>query len=86
MALSDSLFDHRSSALRYPEWQVPYRAALLEFDPKKLAKRVEEAETAIFKRLQALSTSQDGHAERDLIQGAISTLKILKRDCLNFPD
>jgi hypothetical protein len=48
MALSDSLFDHRSSALRYPEWQVPYRAALLEFEPKKLAERVAEAEAAIF--------------------------------------
>jgi hypothetical protein len=32
-----------------------------------------------------LSTSQDGQAERQLIQGAISTLKVIKRDSLNFP-
>jgi hypothetical protein len=72
--------------LRYPEWQRPYHAALLELDPKNLAKHVEEAETAIFKRLQQLSESRDRQAEREVIQGAISALKIPKRDCLNFPD
>jgi hypothetical protein len=90
MSASDSLrrsSSRRSSPyLRYPDWQRPYQAALVEFDPKKLAKHVEEAEAAIFKRLQQLSESQDGHAEHEVIQGAISALKILKRDSLNFPD
>jgi hypothetical protein len=47
-----------------------------------------DAETAIFRRLQELSESesQDGQAEREVIQGAIRALKILKRDSLNFPD
>jgi len=70
----------------YPEWQLPYQAALLELDPKKLAERVAEAEMAIFERLQQLSESQDGQAEREVIEGAITALKVLKRDSLNFPD
>ena len=73
-------------SLRYPEWQRPYQAALLEVDPKKLSQRVEEAEAAIFKRLQQLSEGQDGQAEREVIEGAIHALKILKRESLNFPD
>jgi hypothetical protein len=75
-----------SSTLRYPEWQRPYQAALLELNPEKLAKHVAEAEAAIFKRLLQLSDSHDGQAEREVIQGAISGLKILKRDSLKFPD
>ena len=86
MSASHSLFRRSSSALRYPEWQRPYQAALLEVDPKKLGERVAETEAAIFKRLQQLSNSQDGQAERQLIQGAISALKILKRESLKFPD
>jgi hypothetical protein len=72
--------------LHYPEWQRPYQTALLELDPKSLAERIAETETAIFKRLQQLSESQDGQAERQAIEDAISALKILKRDSLNFPD
>ncbi len=53
-----------SPSLLYPEWHRPYQAALIEVDPKKLAERVAEAETAIFKRLQALSETQGGQAER----------------------
>jgi hypothetical protein len=75
-----------STALRYPEWQRPYQEALFELSPKKLAKCVADAETAIFERLQHLSESQDGGAEREFIQGAICALKIVKRDSLNFPD
>jgi hypothetical protein len=91
MASSDSRLRHSSShrsstALRYPEWQRPYQAGLLELDPKKLAQHVAEAETAIFKRLQKLSESQDGETERQVIEGAICAMKILKRDSLNFPD
>ena len=86
MMSSHSLLRRNSTLLRYPEWQRPYQAALLECDPKKLAMCIEEAETAIYERLQQLSESQDGQAERELIQGAIRALKIIKRDSLNFPD
>jgi hypothetical protein len=75
-----------SSALRYSEWQRPYQAALLEVDRRKLAKRVADAEAAIFKRLQQLCDIQGGNGERELIEGAICALRVLKQECLNFPD
>jgi hypothetical protein len=76
-------------ALRYPNWQRPYQVALYELDPKKLAMCIEEAEAAIYERLQQLSEmshGQDGQRERHAIKAAISALRILKRDSLNFPD
>ena len=79
---SDSLWRHSSFALRYPEWQRPYEAALLELDPNKLAKCVEDAETAIYERLEELcemSESRDGETEREVIAGAICALKVIKR-------
>ncbi len=75
-----------SSKILYPEWQVEYQAALLELDPKRLFERVTSAETAIFNRLQAMSHTSDGHAERQAIEDALSALRILKRDNLGFPD
>ena len=85
----DPLVRRSSTLLRYPKWQRPYQAALLEVDPKKLAMCIEEVEAAIYERLQQLSEmseSQDGQAERHAINGAISTLEILKRDSLNSPE
>jgi len=46
-------------AIRYPEWQAEYQAAVMELDRRQLAKRVAEAEAAIAKRLQAISQSAD---------------------------
>jgi len=74
------------SAVRFSEWLLKYREALLETDRGKISERVEEAEGAIFERLQALSDAQDGHAERQAIQDAIRALRVIKRDRLNFPD
>jgi len=70
----------------YPDWQQEYQAALLELDPDKLRERVEIAETAIFKRLQAISQYPDFGAEREAIEDALASLRVLKRDVLGFPD
>ena len=75
-----------SPKILYPEWQAEYQAALLELDPKRLFERVTAAETAIFNRLQAISHTLDGHAERQAIEDALSSLRVLKRDNLGFPD
>jgi hypothetical protein len=74
-----------SPKMSYPEWQADYQAALVELDPEKLPKRVEAAETAIFKRLQTLSGNQDSHAERQAIEDALASLRLLKRE-MGFPD
>ena len=75
-----------SPKILYPEWQPEHQAALLELDCKKLRERVAAAETAIFNRLQAISHSSDAHAERQAIEDALASLRVLKRDNLGFPD
>jgi len=75
-----------SPEILYPEWQNEYQVALLELDRKKLLERVKAAETAIFNRLQAISHSSDAHAERQAIEDALASLRVLKRDNLGFPD
>jgi len=75
-----------SPKILYPEWQRVYLAALVELDTNTLLERVAAAETAIFNRLQAISQKPDRHAERQAIEDALASLRILKRDNLGFPD
>jgi hypothetical protein len=70
----------------YPKWQACYQAALLELDPEKLPQRVEAAETTIFARLQDLAFSSNSDAERQAIEDALASLRVLKREILAFPD
>jgi hypothetical protein len=70
----------------YPEWQPEYQAALTELKPEKLSQRVVAAETAIFKRLQAISQDSDHIAEQQAIQDALANIRVLKRESLGFPD
>ena len=70
----------------YPEWQHEYLAALVELDAKTLFERVTAAETAIFNRLQSISHNPDSHAERQAIEEALASIRVLKRDNLGFPD
>jgi hypothetical protein len=72
--------------LKYPEWQQLLQQALVELDRDKLKQRVDAAETAIFKRLQAISRSSDDQAERQAIEDALASLRILKSESLGFPD
>ena len=71
---------------RYPDWQPQYEAVLLEYDPKKLMDRVTDTENAIFNRLQSLAGNSDHHPERQAIQDGVRTLRVLKREELDFPD
>ena len=70
----------------YPEWQHEYQAALLELGNEKLRERVGAAETAIFNRLQAISEGSNHTAERQALEDALASLRVLKRDNLGFPD
>jgi len=69
-----------SPEILYPEWQPEHQAALLELDSEKLRERVAAAETAIF------NDSSDAHAERQAIEDALASIRVLKRDNLGFPD
>lgn len=72
--------------LQNPGWQSAVQGALLELDKDKLRTRVAEAEAAVFNRLQAISRNPDHHSERQAIEDALITLRVLKREVLGFPD
>jgi len=81
--------DSSPSNLRSPGWQREYEASIHEDEPKKLLERIHLAEAAIFNRLQELAQNADNpqsKAERNAIADALSVLRILKRDKLQFPD
>ena len=67
------------------EWQRMLHEALVEQDPERLKERVEEAEAAVFLRLQDLAHTQDGPAERNALQDSSRALLALKIDTLKFP-
>jgi hypothetical protein len=71
------------SRLTYPEWQRLYEAALLELDQERLIHRVNEAEKAIFLRLQTARTIPGGRAELQAIQDALNSLSVLKRETVH---
>jgi hypothetical protein len=68
-----------NSELKYPQWQLPYREAILEFDRNRLSDKIQKAETAVRERQQVLEQRANGQEERQALSDAISTLKILKR-------
>ena len=59
-------------------WYRLYASAVLELEPKKVIKRVDEAEAAIQGRLQDLQYDSDHHEERQLIGDAQRTLSFLR--------
>jgi hypothetical protein len=71
---------------KYPEWQRPLQDVILEFDREKLPPKIEKMEALILERLQQLSQGKDGHDEREAVNHALSILRMIKRDKLDFPD
>jgi hypothetical protein len=66
-----------------PQWQLEYESALQETDRKMLFKKVEIAEATLLKRRESLGALSDSF-ERTEIEIAISKLRLLKREILNF--
>ena len=78
--------EHLFEDLPYPRWQASYRDALVELDHDKLMERVNQAESAIFDRLQTLPPSSESLMERQAITDALANLRCLKRETLGFLD
>ena len=72
--------------LKYPEWQAPLQDLFLESDHEKLHEKIQKVETLIFERLQLLRQGNDGHGELLAINDALSVLRTIKRDKLDYPD
>jgi hypothetical protein len=82
MALNDSLSPSPRS--RFAMWQRAYQAVLAESDPYTLFKLVEIAEAAVLTCRAALDGNADGHSERQALEEALSNLRAVKRERLNF--
>ena len=72
--------------LKYPQWQEPLGAAILEFDPQRLHEKVQRAEAAIVNRLEELTTEQGNQLERLALFDGLSILKRVKKDRLGILD
>ena len=72
--------------LKFPKWQTPFQEALLEFDVDKLADKIQEVEALVLVRLQELASDADHHEERQAIDDALCTLRLLKNEKLAYPD
>jgi hypothetical protein len=68
--------------IRYAEWRDLYKQALLELDEKQLRDRIAAAETAISNRLRAIAGNSNHDAERQAIDDARSSLRVLKRNSI----
>ena len=63
--------------LKYPTWQQPYRAAVIETNPKLLKQKIAGAQQAAILRLKQLQNSADNHHELIALTDALTALKIL---------
>jgi hypothetical protein len=71
---------------KYQEWQAALREMRVETDPGKLSEKSQTVEALIQERLQDLYRNSDGSKEREELKEALFTLRIIKRDKLDFPD
>jgi hypothetical protein len=68
--------EHKSK--KKQDWERLYRAAILESDSRKLVERVEQAQSAILARAQALAELSPGHeAEHEALSRALHVLGLL---------
>jgi len=67
----------KNIVLKYPIWQEPYRAAVIEGNPKLLKHKISTAQQAAILRLKQLENSADNHHELIALTDALTELKIL---------
>ena len=68
--------------LKYPQWQEPLAAAILEFNPQQLIAKVQRAEEAIASRSQELRFERRNQEEARLLSDGLSIIQDLKTDRL----
>ena len=57
----------------------------MELNHSKLLGRVTEAEYAIYRRLHSLTNTTSSHPELLAIEDALASLRLLKREQVDFP-
>lgn len=61
-------------------WFQVFKAAMLELDARKLPERIVAAKEAVQSRLRDLQGDSDHHAERQQIEDALNSLRVLERE------
>ena len=67
--------------LKYPNWQIPYRAAIIETNLILLTQKIASAEQAVKLRFKQLENGADHRAEHIALTDALTALKILGESC-----
>ena len=75
-----------NETLKYPKWQAEFQGLVIELNREKLFDKIQKFETVVFVRLQELASSSDHHEERQAIEDALATVRVLKKDKLAHPD
>lgn len=73
-----------SDDLKYPQWQEPFRTAITAFGTQQLSEKLKSVETMVLERLQLLSSDIKSLDERQALLDAISIIRVLKRDKMQF--
>jgi hypothetical protein len=73
----------RDIVLKYPIWQEPYRAAVIETNPKLLKQKIAGAEHAVILRLKQLENNEDHHRPARAITKSAS---VSSYSCLRLVD
>ena len=73
-----------SLELKYPQWQKPLKAALIEVDPRELHAKVQMAEMAISSRMQQLESASVSKDELSALADALSAIRVMKKDLRGF--
>ena len=73
-----------SDELKYPQWQEPFRNAITAFGTQQLSEKLKNVETMVLDRLQLLSSDIKSLDERQALLDAISIIRVLKRDKMQF--
>ena len=68
--------------LKYPQWQEPLAAAILEMDPKKVREKAQAAREAIGVRICELALSKDSRDELRALHDGASLIRVLKQGWL----
>jgi hypothetical protein len=68
--------------MKYPRWQRPLEAAILEFDPPRLRAKLANAENIISERFQELAADMETAGRHELLAlvEGLTIVRILEKD------
>jgi len=69
--------------LRYPHWQEPLQAAILEFNAQSLREKLQRLEGLMAARFQELPSDSNGDSERRALSDGFTLISMLKKQRLN---